>query len=242
MRKPLTLLGMAALVLLVATLALPAAAAPNVCRDLPPGDQAEDAVITVSLAVTDVNGVNWHLVDETIPRGLTVVDTGGAITETPGHLKWSATAPSPDVTYTYTVTGSAGTYTFDGVYLVSGGDEMPIDCDTGLEMTGESPNGAAVTSTTSTSTTTGTGTQTVSGENVTPETPAITETNTQPVSGETVTPATLTSTITETNTPVTTSTKKLATKPETKGLLPGFGAMFAIAGLLAVAYLIRNRT
>ena len=60
----------------------------------------------------------------------------------------------------------------------------------------------------------------------------------QPVSGD-VTSATPTSAITETNTPVTTSTKP-ATKPETKGL-PGFEAMFAIAGLFAVAYLIRNK-
>ena len=134
MRKPLTLLGMVALLLLVATLALPAAAAPNVCRDLPTGVQAVGAVITVSLAVTDVNGVNWHLVDEAIPLGLTVVDAGGANTATPGHLKWSATSPSPDVTYTYTVTGSAGTYTFDGVYLVSGGDATLINCDAGLEI------------------------------------------------------------------------------------------------------------
>ena len=134
MRKPLTLLGMVALLLLAATLALPAAAAPNVCRDLPTGAQAEGAVITVSLAVTDVNGVDWHLVDETIPQGLTVIDTGGANTATSGHLKWSATSLSPDVTYTYKVTGSAGTYTFDGVYLVSGGDETPIDCDTWLEI------------------------------------------------------------------------------------------------------------
>ena len=61
----------------------------------------------------------------------------------------------------------------------------------------------------------------------------------QPVSG-TITSVTSRSTITETNTPVTTSTKKLATKPEMKGL-SGFGAMFAIAGLLAVAYMLIRR-
>jgi len=50
------------------------------------------------------------------------------------------------VTYTYTVTGSAGSYTFDGVYLVSGGDETPIDCDTGLEIIQNNPPTATVTS------------------------------------------------------------------------------------------------
>ena len=53
-----------------------------------------------------------------------------------------------------------------------------------------------------------------------------TGTDAQPESGETVESAT--------------STKKPAAKPETKGL-PGFEAMSVIAGLLAVAYLIRNR-
>jgi len=66
--------------------------------------------------------------------------------------------------------------------------------------------------------------------------PAATPTGTdaQPVSWENVTSAPAV-------TPAETPTKKLAEKPETKGLLPGFEAVFAIAGLLAVAYLIRRR-
>ena len=56
----------------------------------------------------------------------------------------------------------------------------------------------------------------------------------QPVPGDNVTTA-------SSVTPAETSTKKLAEKPETKGLLPGFEAVFVIAGLLAVAYLIRRR-
>ena len=59
-------------------------------------------------------------------------------------------------------------------------------------------------------------------------------TNVQPVSRDNVTSA-------SSVTPAETSTKKLAEKPETKGLLPGFEAVFVIAGLLAVAYLIRRR-
>ena len=62
----------------------------------------------------------------------------------------------------------------------------------------------------------------------------------QPVSGEMVT-SDPSATPTETMASAETSTKKLAEKPEAKGLLPGFEAVFAIAGLLAVAYLIRRR-
>ena len=62
----------------------------------------------------------------------------------------------------------------------------------------------------------------------------------QPVSGDNVTTAPSV-TSAESTTPAETSAKKLAEKPETKGLLPGFEAMFVIAGLLAVVYLIRRR-
>ena len=61
----------------------------------------------------------------------------------------------------------------------------------------------------------------------------------QPVSGN-ATSVTSTSTITESNAPATTSAKEPATKPEAKGL-PGFEAMFSIAGLLAVAYMLIRR-
>jgi PGF-CTERM protein len=72
--------------------------------------------------------------------------------------------------------------------------------------------------------------------------PAATPTGTdaQPASWENVTSAPSVAQA-ESTTPAETSTKKLAEKPETKGLLPGFEAVFAIAGLLAVAYLIRRR-
>ena len=70
-----------------------------------------------------------------------------------------------------------------------------------------------------------------------------TGTDAQPESGETATSTTPTPTVTGTVAPATTSAKEEsgAEPEEKKGLLPGFEAMFAIAGLLAVTYLIRNR-
>ena len=73
-----------------------------------------------------------------------------------------------------------------------------------------------------------------------PPAAAPTGTNAQPVSGDNITSAPSV-TSAESTTPEATSAKKLVEKPETKGLLPGFEAVFAIAGLLAVAYLIRRR-
>ena len=69
-----------------------------------------------------------------------------------------------------------------------------------------------------------------------------TGTDTQLVSGETVTSTTPTPATTGTAAPAATLAKESGAEPEEKkGLLPGFEAMFAIAGLLAVTYLIRNR-
>jgi len=72
--------------------------------------------------------------------------------------------------------------------------------------------------------------------------PATTSTGTdaQPAPRENVTSAPSV-TPAESTTSAANATKKLAENPETKGLLPGFEAVFAIAGLLAVAYLIRRR-
>ncbi|MGP8320622.1 MAG: Ig-like domain-containing protein [Methanosarcinaceae archaeon] len=69
-----------------------------------------------------------------------------------------------------------------------------------------------------------------------------TGTDTQPVSGN-VSSVTPKPTATGTSTPATTLTKAEsgAEPEETKGLLPGFEAMFAIAGLLTVAYMLRRR-
>jgi hypothetical protein len=69
-----------------------------------------------------------------------------------------------------------------------------------------------------------------------------TSTDTQPVSSQTVTSTTPTLTATGTPTPATTSAEESGAEPEeNKGLLPGFEAMFAIAGLLAVIYMLRRR-
>ena len=64
----------------------------------------------------------------------------------------------------------------------------------------------------------------------------------QPESGETVESGTSEPTTTGTSTSAATATTKSDAEPEeNQGLLPGFEAVFAIAGLLVVTYLIRNR-
>ena len=143
MRKVLTI-GIAAILLLIVVMSSPAAAALNVCRDAPSGAQSEGVDIPISLEVT-VDGATWYMVDEIIPSGLTVTDAGGADTTEAGHLKWIVLTGATDTTCTYTVQGSAGTYTFAGEFQIEGmADSASIDCDTGLEIAGESPEGQNV--------------------------------------------------------------------------------------------------
>jgi len=69
-----------------------------------------------------------------------------------------------------------------------------------------------------------------------------TGTDTQPISGENVTSATSMPTMTGMAAPAATSAKESIAEPEEKkGQVPGFEAMFTIAGLLAVAYMLRRR-
>lgn len=73
-------------------------------------------------------------------------------------------------------------------------------------------------------------------------TPTPTGADTHPVSGGDVISATPTPTMAGTSPPAATSAKESGAEPEEKkGLLPGFEVMFAIAGLLAVMYMLRRR-
>ena len=144
MRKVLTTIGIAAILLLIVAVSSPAAAALNVCRDTPSGPQGEGVDIPISLEVT-VDTATWYMVDEFIPAGLTVTDAGGADTTEAGHLKWIVLTGATATTCTYTVQGSAGTYTFAGEFQIEGmPDSAPIDCDTELVIDGEPPEGQNV--------------------------------------------------------------------------------------------------
>ncbi len=81
----------------------------------------------------------------------------------------------------------------------------------------------------------------ISGEGVVSSGRAPTGADAQPESGETVESGTSDPTTTGTLTSAATATKSDAEPEENQGLIPGFEAVFAIAGLLVVIYLIRNR-
>jgi len=108
--------------------------ASNVCRTIPAEPQMVGADIPISLTVT-VDDSTYYGIDETIPVGLIITDTGGGDTTEPGHLKWVVTSGAVDTVYTYTVQGSEGLYTFNGIFQIeSSSSSSVIDGDTNLEI------------------------------------------------------------------------------------------------------------
>lgn len=77
--------------------------------------------LTVTLNVTIEDGESYYLVDEIIPEGLTVVDSGGG-SFSQGRLRWAVTENAANRVYKYRLTSSiprdpafSGTYMFEGM-------------------------------------------------------------------------------------------------------------------------------
>ena len=236
MRKLLTTIGTAAILLLIVVMSSPDAADASATRDLPDPCVDPNAEFTVAISVSGAN--TFSEVAETLCDGWTY--TGSSLADSQVTVDGNTVkfySLGSDASYTYTVQAPStegncctisGTLrdTSQSTSSVGGGSQVCVcegDATTPSATTVESPDGGEST-----------------GDVVTTPVATPTETGTQPVAGETVTSAPSVTPI-ESMTPVATSTKKLATKPDAAGMVPGFGALFAVAGLLAVAYMFRRR-
>jgi PGF-CTERM protein len=237
MRKAVTTIGMATMLLLIVAVLSPAAAGASATRDLP--DVCVDLNTEFTVAISASNYGTMGEVAETLCDGWTYMGSSLAdsqVVENGNTVKFYLIGQK---SFTYTVQAPStegdcctisGTLKDQSQSMSPvGGETQVCVCEgdatpTPSATTVESPDDGS------------TGEDVVATPGATP-----TETGTQPVSGETVTSAPSVTPTASEETPVTTSTKKLATKPETKGLLPGFEAVFAIAGLLAVVYVLRRR-
>jgi len=212
----------------------------SVTRDLPdtPVSPKDDIYVTVNQS-----GFLWDIgeVKETLPEGFKYVEGSSSGEEIPTYDEVTNELIihfANETTITYLV--EAGTAeqiadaVFSGKYFITDEDLNPIEGDvegdTTLTLAEPTPtppsgngngggNGGA-----STPTPTPTATATVTpGETPTPS----------PTPGATATP-----TWSPTASPGTTATPTATPSPTKEPLIPGFGAVFAIAGLLAVAYIV----
>ena len=190
---------------------------PNISITSPVSDDAFTAAsITVSGAASDNEGLDR--VEVKVGSGDSVIVDVSGMT-----ASWSETVTlikGPNTIYA-TAVDTSGNYTETSITVVYN----PPDSTGETASHGGSTGGSVLSS------------------GATP-----TGTDTQPMSGENVTSATSTPTMTGTAAPAApaapaaTPAKESGAEPEEKtGQVPGFEAMFAIAGLLAVAYLIRKR-
>jgi hypothetical protein len=139
--KNIKMFGILSLVcLLTFSMISAAAAAPNVCRDLPvsanPGD-----TITVTLGIT-LDGGDKTVIEDNVPAGWIVSNPSGSGSVVDANtVSWIDINAAPGVaqfTYDVTIPGSAAldTYTFDGDFdlAVAAPGIQPIDCDTQMDV------------------------------------------------------------------------------------------------------------
>jgi hypothetical protein len=139
--KNIKMFGILSLVcLLTFSMISAAAAAPNVCRELPvsanPGD-----TITVILDIT-IDGGDKTVIEDNVPAGWVVSNPSGSGSIVDANtVSWIDANEEPDVaqfTYDVTIPGSAAldTYTFVGEFdlAVAAPGVQPIDCDTQMDV------------------------------------------------------------------------------------------------------------
>ena len=189
---------------------------PGVIRVLPSDTQTAGSLIMVSLDVV-VDSGTYYVIDEEVPAGWTVTNASeeGDYTTTPGHIFWTKLSSATDTTLTYTVTipgAAVGDYTFAGTYMMEG-------------MTAETTIGGDIIIT-------------AGSEPVLTPTPRATPSPTpKPTLTPTIPPpVTTTPTLSPSPSPTPTTPTPLPSPTP-----PGFEAVFAVAGLLAVAYLVLRR-
>jgi len=76
----------------------------TITRGLSSTTVAPGADLTVTLTVGVSEGETYYTVDELVPTGWTIKDSGTATTEHSGHLKWLVIQNAADTSYTYTLT------------------------------------------------------------------------------------------------------------------------------------------
>lgn len=140
------IIGLALLLLLLASTSAALAEETNVCRELPASANPGDT-ITVMLDIT-LDGADKTLIEDNVPVGWVISDPsdGGFIVipvdpVNPEKVTWIDMNAAPGVTqFTYKVTipedAAPGTYTFGGVFdlVVAAPDLQPIDCDTQMNV------------------------------------------------------------------------------------------------------------
>ena len=79
--------------------------------------------IKVTISVVIIPG-NYYLIDEIIPDGFSVIDSGGGNSSQAGHIKWAVLSNAVSINYTYMIKAPSPdtitTYSFSGVYIIQG--------------------------------------------------------------------------------------------------------------------------
>jgi len=114
--KILSILFLVALITVNSALALDS----TVTRSFSDNTPDQCSKLTVALAVDINEGETYYVIDEHVPSGCVILDSGTGDTTQPGHIKWVILMSAVDTVYTYNVTipcNASGIYSFDGAYM-----------------------------------------------------------------------------------------------------------------------------
>ncbi len=110
------------LVLVAFAMLFGCAFASTVTRSVGNATVAPGVDVTVTLAVNITGNETFYVIDEKIPSGWIIKDTGIGTTEQVGHLKWVVIQDAKNTNYEYTLTApdTIGTAAFTGTYMLEG--------------------------------------------------------------------------------------------------------------------------
>jgi hypothetical protein len=117
--KKIFLMSVFAVILLIEIVS---AADSIVFRTFSQEDVLISEIVDVTLHVSVINNETSYLIEEYIPQGWTIINSGGAVIINSNTLKWIVTENAEDTTYTYKIKApdQKGNYAFSGIYRFEG--------------------------------------------------------------------------------------------------------------------------
>mgnify|MGYP006283753437 CR=1 FL=1 len=94
--------------------------ASNVTRDFSSGIIDQGSTVDINLTVDITGSEGYYIIDDLIPAGMTITDTGTGNTNDAGHIKWFVSSGVADTVLSYTLEdtdNSIRTVQFNGTYI-----------------------------------------------------------------------------------------------------------------------------
>jgi len=94
---------------------------PEITRNFSSSTLNIGEMLTVTINIYLRNGETYYVLEDQIPLGFDIIDSGSGNTSTPNYIKWIEYQDAQSTSYTYILNATqAGNYTFTGEYFIEG--------------------------------------------------------------------------------------------------------------------------